>query len=134
MLECLLQQNPALKCDVEQLIHLIRIEWYGEISDEELIEYLKHRRKLRKCMEIANELKNYLQNNDWSFRFDDERGIFSLGLNIKSKLKNIRYTISVNEDSYVVYAAGLPLRKKRRNTFVRCLSWFTNPQCGLRQR
>lgn len=57
-------------------------------------------------MEIADELKNYLKNNDWNFRFDDDRGVFSFGLNIRSKLKKIRYIIGVNEDSYVVYAAS----------------------------
>lgn len=55
-------------------------------------------------MEIADELKNYLQNNDWNFQFDDDRGVFSFGLNIRSKLKSIRYIIGVNEDSYIVYA------------------------------
>lgn len=51
MLECILQQNPAQKHDVEQLIHLIRVEWGGKISDDALNEYLNHHRKLRECID-----------------------------------------------------------------------------------
>ena len=54
--------------------------------------------------EIFDILRNYLVNDDWKFDFDEERGIFRFYLSISGKLKQLRYFITVKNDSYVVYA------------------------------
>ena len=53
---------------------------------------------------IAEAIDNYLIENDWSISFDEESGVFRFGLSIDGKLKQIRYVIVVNEQSYTSYA------------------------------
>ena len=55
-------------------------------------------------MKIANVIKGFLENDDWHYSFDEKRGMFRFGLNLKSKLKNIKYFIDVKEDEFICYA------------------------------
>ncbi len=54
--------------------------------------------------EITEAIRNFLDEDDWKYEFDEERGIFRFGVGIESKLKHLRYFIPVRDDSYVVYA------------------------------
>ncbi|MBQ2617564.1 MAG: hypothetical protein IJG51_05240 [Synergistaceae bacterium] len=54
--------------------------------------------------EIFDILRNYFIEDNWKFDADEERGIFSFNLSIDSKLKVLRYFVSVKNDSYTVYA------------------------------
>ncbi len=53
---------------------------------------------------IAGMINRYLTEDDWHFSFDEDMGFFRFNLTLKSKIKEIRYVISVAEDSYTVYA------------------------------
>ena len=54
--------------------------------------------------EIFDILRNYFIEDNWKFDTDEERGLFSFNLSIDSKIKQLRYFITVKNDSYVVYA------------------------------
>ena len=54
--------------------------------------------------EIVDCIRYFLVDDDWNFDFDDEKGIFRFGVNLDSKLKNVRYFVPVRSDGYTVYA------------------------------
>lgn len=54
--------------------------------------------------EIVDCIRYFLVDDDWNFDFDDEKGIFRFGVNLDSKLKNVRYFVPVRADGYTVYA------------------------------
>lgn len=53
---------------------------------------------------IANVINSFLTEDDWHFSFDDKRGLFRFGLNLKGRIKKVSYIIDVKDDEYVVYA------------------------------
>lgn len=53
---------------------------------------------------IANVINSFLTEDEWHFSFDDHRGIFKFGLNLKGRIKKVSYIIDVKDDEYVVYA------------------------------
>lgn len=55
-------------------------------------------------MNIANAVCDFLNEDDWHFSFDQERGIFKFGLRLKGKLKKINYIVDIKDDEYLVYA------------------------------
>ena len=55
-------------------------------------------------VKICNLIKEFLSVDDWHYSFDDRRGTFQFGLNLTSKIKNIKYLVDVDEDSYIIYA------------------------------
>ena len=54
--------------------------------------------------DIVDCIRYFLVDDDWNFDFDEEKGIFRFGVNLDSKLKNVRYFVPVREDGYTVYA------------------------------
>ena len=55
-------------------------------------------------MDIANAVCDFLNEDDWHFSFDQERGIFRFGLGLKGKLKKVNYIVDIKDDEYLVYA------------------------------
>jgi hypothetical protein len=55
--------------------------------------------------QIANTVRKFLTADDWNYSFDDEKGIFTFNLSIKTKLKKLSYRVVVNDNGYSVYAA-----------------------------
>lgn len=55
-------------------------------------------------MKIANVIKGFLDNDDWHYSFDEKKGMFRFGLNLRSKLKNIQYFVDVKDDEFICYA------------------------------
>lgn len=56
--------------------------------------------------EIANVIREFLDNDDWHYSFDEKKGMFRFGLTLKSKLKNIKYYVDVKEDEFICYAVS----------------------------
>ena len=56
--------------------------------------------------EIAGAIDNFLVEDDWNFSFNEENGIFRLGVGLKGKIKNLSYIVSVGDDGYNVYATS----------------------------
>lgn len=55
---------------------------------------------------IANAINSFLTEDDWHFSFDDQRGLFKFGLNLKGRIKKVSYIVDVKDDEYVVYAVS----------------------------
>ena len=53
--------------------------------------------------EIVNVIKQFLEEDDWHYSFDEETGIFRFGLKIRSKMQKISYVIDVHDDEIVIY-------------------------------
>ena len=53
---------------------------------------------------IADAINSFLTEDDWHFSFNDQRGLFKFGLNLKGRIKNVRYIVDIKDDEYVVYA------------------------------
>ena len=54
-------------------------------------------------IEIADAIRQFLTGDDWHFSFNEETGIFTMNLSLKCKLKEVSYSIHVNDDRYTVY-------------------------------
>ncbi|WP_448774135.1 hypothetical protein [Blautia sp.] len=53
--------------------------------------------------EIANIVKKFLEEDEWYYSFDEERGIFEFGLRVKGKIRKIRYIVDIRETEILVY-------------------------------
>lgn len=56
--------------------------------------------------EIAAEIKNFLNEDDWHYNFDEQKGVFNFGIRIKSKLRKISYLVHVNESDFSVFTVA----------------------------
>ena len=54
--------------------------------------------------DIVTSIKDFLEENDLSFAFDEQHGIFKLSVGIGGQIKHLAYIIGVRKDSYSVYA------------------------------
>ncbi len=61
-------------------------------------------RERKYSVKICNLIKEFLSTDDWHYSYDDRSGTFQFGLNLTSKIKNIKYLVDVDEDSFIVYA------------------------------
>ena len=52
---------------------------------------------------IAAAMEEFLKSEEWTYRFDDEEGVFTFGLTLRCQLQRIRYFISIATDEYTVY-------------------------------
>lgn len=57
--------------------------------------------------EIVNVIKQCLTEDDWNYSFDEDTGVFTVDLRIRSKMQNIRYVIDVRENKFVTYGICL---------------------------
>ena len=53
--------------------------------------------------EIANQIRNYLDEDKWRYSFNEEKGIFEFNLSIRGGVKTVKYFIDVKETEYLVY-------------------------------
>ena len=49
-------------------------------------------------MNIANAVKEFLEEDDWHFSFDENRRIFKFGLGLKGKLKKLHYIVDIKDE------------------------------------
>ncbi|MDO5553407.1 MAG: YbjN domain-containing protein [Planctomycetia bacterium] len=51
--------------------------------------------------EIVEAVKTFFNEDDWHYEFDEENGIFSGGINIKSKLASVNFFLRVKEEDLI---------------------------------
>jgi len=51
-------------------------------------------------VEIANAIKKFLIEDDWNYSFDEEKGTFSMGVNLKCKLGDTKIVVRVGNDYF----------------------------------
>ena len=54
--------------------------------------------------EIARAIEEFLIDDDWHFRYDEDKGIFRFDVRLKGKITSLNYVVDVKEDEYLVYA------------------------------
>lgn len=54
--------------------------------------------------DISDAINSFLEEDDWKFNFEEDRGIFRFGLGLKTKMKRIDYIVDVKDNDYFVYA------------------------------
>lgn len=78
------------------------------VRSEEMICYGRKEqyvmKEIRYSKEIADAVRNFLEEDGWNFHFNEKNGIFQFDLSIGGKIKRISYLIRVREDDYLVYA------------------------------
>ena len=52
---------------------------------------------------VAEVVRNFLEEEEWNFDFDEERGIFRFGLRLKCKLSKLKYVVDVRRNEMLVY-------------------------------
>ncbi|MBR0485828.1 MAG: hypothetical protein IJJ69_13805 [Oscillospiraceae bacterium] len=82
--------------------------------------------------EIAEEIQQFLEQDDWHFEFLEEKGMFHFRVNVSGKLKKIEYVLQVREDDYLVYTIcplnadkDDPEAMQRINEFLACANYGT---------
>jgi len=55
-------------------------------------------------IDIARNIKNFLDGDNWNYSFDESTGIFKAGINLNCKLGSTDIRIRVGEDFYTVYS------------------------------
>lgn len=53
--------------------------------------------------EIAGCIMEFLDNDDWKYRFREEDGVFEFTVSFRGTLRQLNYMIIVEDDSYMVY-------------------------------
>ena len=64
--------------------------------------------------EIVEAYKSYLDDEDWHYTYDAEKGFFRFGMNLRGKLKVVQYMVFVKEDDFTVYAIS-PISADAKN-------------------
>ena len=54
-------------------------------------------------VKIAEDISNILKEDDWSFNFDEDTGIFRMGVSNIEGFNNVMIRIIVNDDSYAIH-------------------------------
>lgn len=55
---------------------------------------------------LTEVIESFLKDDDWHYTFNEEKGTFTFGLNMKGQMKKINFLILVQENSYTVYATS----------------------------
>ncbi len=55
-------------------------------------------------IDIANEIGTFLDEDNWNFSFDEEKGYFRFSLRMDNKIKKINYVLYVQNDAFTVYS------------------------------
>ena len=53
---------------------------------------------------IARLIKKFLDDDDWNYSFDEEKGTFTFNLSMSNKLKKISYHVRIRKYDYISYA------------------------------
>ena len=60
-------------------------------------------RKYEYSKDLVNIVKQFLEDDEWNFSFNENIGVFDFALRVKSKIQKINYIIDVHENEIVVY-------------------------------
>ncbi len=84
--------------------------------------------------DIIFAVKDYMDNDDWHYDFNEEKSSLSAGMNIRCKLKSIRYYMYAAEDSTLIVLAVSPISADMGDETVcsNVMEYLTRANYGLR--
>ena len=81
---------------------------------------------------IANSIKCFLEEENWHFLFDEQRGFFRLSLSLDGKIKRINYHVYVSKTDYVVYAISpIGIEETDEEMKIKMADFICHVNCGM---
>ncbi len=80
-------------------------------------------------LKLAEEIQQFLRDDDWNFDEVDENGVITFGVRLKCKFQQAHVAIRVREDSYMVLAT-LPI-KADEDTRPKVLDFLNRANYGM---
>ena len=83
--------------------------------------------------DITDAIRSFLDDGDWNYHFQEEKGIFRFGLNLKCRIRNIQYIIDVDNTDYNVYGfISLYANHHDQNEMAQMAEFLCRANYGLR--
>ncbi len=79
---------------------------------------------------IAQKICTFLDNGDWHYTYDEEKGIIRMGVNLKGKMQRCKIFITIGQAHYTVYA--LPDFNINEKCRMRVAEYLTRANYNLR--
>ena len=79
---------------------------------------------------IVDQVRDYLDNDDWKYEYIEEKNLIKCGVNLKCKLQNVNLTFTLREDGYTTYA--ICNMKADEETRKVIMEYLTMANYGLR--
>jgi len=78
---------------------------------------------------LADRVQEYLDSQNWKYQFSEDTGVFSLSLNMKSKLQTMTLRVSLAKNGIRTY--GYPPLKAGEENLSRICEYLTRVNYGL---
>ena len=82
------------------------------------------------AVDYINEVRDYLDDNNWNYEYEDDRQLIRTGVSLKSKLQSVKMYITFNDNGYTVIA--VPAMKADEASRVNVMEYLTRANYGLR--
>ena len=76
--------------------------------------------------DIAGRIREYLENEEIRYEFEEERGLFRFGISIPGSLQKLNYVINIKRDDYNVYVFPLFSADKNNQEMMSQIEKFFN--------
>lgn len=80
--------------------------------------------------DIVDQIRDYLDQNDWKYEYIADKKIIKAGVNLKCKLQSAKLFITFNESGYTVIA--VPTMNASEDTRANVLEYISRANYGLR--
>ena len=80
--------------------------------------------------EMIGQVRDYLDENDWHYEYENDRHLIRAGVNLNCKLKEVRLYVNFNEGGYTSIATVN--MKADSNCMANILEYITRANYGLR--
>ncbi len=82
---------------------------------------------------LAFVIRQFLEDDDWKYSFDQDKGVFKFNLTLATRIKSVQYHVIVHEDDYTVYATSpLNVDKDEPETMANMAEFLHRANYGLR--
>lgn len=79
--------------------------------------------------QIANKLISHMEEQQYRYEFDREKGLIRLNFNIKSTLSRVRFVIDIRDHHFITYGCiDMSVKEERRKEVA---EYITRANCGL---
>lgn len=82
------------------------------------------------ALDLINEVRDYLDDNNWNYEYEDDRQLIRTGVNLKCKLQSVKMYITFNDNGYTVIA--VPAMKADEASKTNVMEYITRANYGLR--
>lgn len=106
--------NPYIKSDLlyKKCVELKRKFWWKSIFCKNSGNQVSN---INYSLDVSDAIRNFLKNNNFSFEFYEEVGIYVFGVSLNGKIKSLSFWIQVEQQSYNISAVldGLEVTEEK---------------------